>query len=116
MVEKKIDYTGGNGVSEQIFAVRSLVDGANGYLLKIGNGAVSINKLLNVAEIENNIKAYLDEPSKYPAAWNPRLQFTGWRARPDTINRKDLAIVAWVQNNNTKEVYQAAYFDVQSSK
>ncbi len=114
LVEKVIGYTGGNGISKHIFVVRHLVDGAIGSELKIDNGALNVDKSINVGEVEKGIKSYLDQPDKYPAAWNPNLQFTGWRERPDTLDRNDLAVVVWVQNNSTKEVYQAAYFDVQN--
>ena len=38
--------------------------------------------------------------------------FSGWKKRPEKLNRKNLAIIAWLQDKESKEVYQAVYRDI----
>jgi len=108
LVEKHVDYTGGNGVSKHIFVVRDLTESAEGSPVQFG---ASINRKIDVAEVEKTLKAYLDDPTNDPS-WRPWLQFTGWRARTDEIDENNLAIIAWVQDAETKSVLQAYYLDV----
>ena len=66
---------------------------------------------MNLADVEKSIKEYLDDPTKQ-RSWSSRRPFTGWRARPEKLDRANLAVVAWVQNLTSREVLQAVYADV----
>lgn len=112
LAEKSVDYTGGNGVSKQLFAVRYLVDGAEGSPVDFQKESQSIEKTINLDEVENLIKTYLDDPTKDPS-W--RGGKPDWRARPETLNPHNLAIVAWVQDNSTKQILQAFYTNVNNT-
>lgn len=115
LVERSVDYTGSNGVSKHLFVVRDLLDGAGGMPVTLKRGKQSFDKSVNVGEIERGNKVYLDNP-KEQESWPQRLQnFPGWKARPEKLNRENLAIVAWIQNTDTKEIMQAFYIDVSSS-
>ncbi len=109
LVEKSIAYTGANGVSRHIFVVRDLVNGAEGELVKFGKKDVRYTTSINVDDVRKGVSAYLDDPTKDPS-W--RGTFTGWKERTDTIDRTNLAVVAWVQDNTTKEVFQSHFIDV----
>ncbi len=111
LAEKTINYPGGNGVTKNIFVVRNLLDSAKGSPLTLKNGKADLKESFNVDEIEKNISEYLNDPTKYPS-WRRGMKFSGWRERTDKINRNNLAVVAWLQNNLTKEVLQAYYIDV----
>lgn len=111
LVEKSIHYSGSNGVTKHIFVVRSLIKGADGLPLELKNGMQNISDSFNVNEIEKNISSYLDDPTK-DSSWRRGLPFSGWKQRTDKIDRNNLAVVAWVQNNNTKDVLQSFYVDV----
>ncbi len=62
-------------------------------------------------EIEKNLSTYLDDPTK-DASWRQGVPFQGWNERTDKINRNNLAVAAWIQNNSTKDVLQSFYADV----
>lgn len=110
LAERSVDYTGGNGVSKQIFVVRHLVDGAEGSPVTISGAPLSVTKSIDLAGVEKSIKKYLDDPTKDPS-WRGSSA-PDWRARPDNINPHNLAVVAWVQDNATKNILQAFYTNV----
>ena len=109
LVERSIDYTGGNGVSKQLFVVRDLANGPDGEKFDNNKWTDKLEQTFDLTKIENGIKLYLDNPTKYPS-W--RGNFTGWRTRTDKIDQNNLAVVVWVQNNETKNIEQAFYTDV----
>ncbi len=111
LVEKTLNYPGGNGVTKNIFVVRHLINGSDGVPLKLKNGDEIVTDTLNLTEIENELTKYLDNPTQYPS-WRKSVPFTGWKEKTDKLNKNNLAVVAWVQNNNSKEVLQAYYLDV----
>lgn len=112
LVEKSIKYSGSNGITNHIFVVRSLKNGADGITLTANNNKLS--ESFNIDEIEKNISNYLDDPTKDPS-WRKGTAFKGWNQRTDKIDRNNLAVAAWIQDNNTKEVIQAFYADVPKS-
>lgn len=109
LAEKSIEYTGANGVDKHIFVVRDLAHGAEGTPLILGKKDAHHTVLINVDDIQNGVATYLDDPTKDPS-W--KGTFSGWKERTDSIDRSNLAIVAWVQNATTKEVMQSIYMDV----
>lgn len=111
LVERSVDYTGANGVSKHLYVVRKMVDGAMGLQLPLKQSRASFTKHIHISEIEKTIKEYLDNPTTQPS-WSTRRAFTVWRARPETLNRSNLAVVVWVQDMESKEVYQSAYEEV----
>ncbi len=111
LVEKSIIYPGGNGVTKNIFVVRDLFNKADGSKLNFKNGLQKFNVTFNLNKIENDLTNYLNAPEKYPS-WRRGVPFTGWKQKPDKLNKNNLAVVAWVQNNQSKEVLQALYLNV----
>lgn len=109
LVEKSIAYTGANGVNRHIYVVRDLVNGAEGDPLTLKKKEVKYTAAIDVNEVRKGISSYLDDPTKDPS-W--RGTFTGWKERTDTIDLSNLAVVAWVQDNITKEVFQSFFIDV----
>lgn len=109
LIEKSIAYVGGNGVSKHRFVVRDLAKGPEGNTFDTNKKNNKISQIFNLTNIENGIKSYLDDPTKYPS-W--RGNFTGWKTRPDNINHNNLAVVVWIQDNNSKSIEQAFYTEV----
>ena len=109
LVEKSINYTGGNGVSKQLFVVRNLANGPEGKKFDSNKRTDKLEQTLDLTKIENGIKSYLNDPTKDPS-W--RGNFTGWKTKTDKINQNNLAVVVWVQNNENKNIEQAFYTDV----
>ena len=106
-----LEYNGANGIAKHAFVVRRMFDGAKGTPVSLKQTSETISKQISLSEVEKGIKEYLDNPTSQPS-WSYRRPFSGWRARPENLNRSNLAIVAWVQDTKTKEVLQAAYQDV----
>ena len=109
LVERSINYTGGNGVSKQLFVVRHLANGAEGKKLDSNKRTDKLEQTFDLTKIENGIKSYLEDPTKDPS-W--RGNFTGWKSKTDKINPNNLAIIVWIQNNENKNIEQAFYTDV----
>jgi len=110
LAEKSVDYTGGNGVSKQLFVVRHLIDGPEGTPINITAKAKTIEKTIDLKKVEKTIKTYLDDPTKDPS-WRGGKS-PDWRARPENINPHNLAVIVWVQDNTTKQIAQAFYTNV----
>ncbi len=111
LVERSVDYTGSNNISKHAYVVRKLLDGSSGKLLSARKPIDTFEMSTNVAAIEKGIKEYLDNPTVQPS-WSTRRPFSGWKTRPEKLNRSNLAVVAWVQDGNSKSVLQAVYKDV----
>jgi tetratricopeptide (TPR) repeat protein len=114
LVEKSIDYTGGNGISRHTFVVRKVIDGGRGMALKVSDSGSTITRRIKLSEVEQGIRSYLDTVSRHPS-WRPSFEyFQGWKTRPDTIDPSNIAIVAWIQDPESKEVLQAFFCDVKA--
>ncbi|MCB0288813.1 MAG: hypothetical protein KDH97_01020 [Calditrichaeota bacterium] len=106
LVEREIDYEGSNRVPHHNFVARKLLGGAEGLPLQLTEKALKLNQEIDLKAVENDLATYLDD---YAAR---RLGEGGWKQRLDKLDRDDLAIVAWVQDNDSKQVLQAFYQDV----
>jgi tetratricopeptide (TPR) repeat protein len=107
LVEKTVNYTGSNTIDKHRFVVRN-------FLFSDKGSSINSNKIsgtFDVNKIEEGLKSYLDDPTKEPS-WRPGFGTPSWRARPDKLDRKNLAVVAWIQNPETKEIVNCVYFDV----
>lgn len=111
LVERSVDYAGSNGITKHAFVVRHILGGAGGTALSFKQPTESISKQVDLKEVEKTISAYLDSPTTQ-RSWSSRRPFTGWKTRPEKLDRSQLAIVAWVQDMKTKEVFQSAYQDL----
>lgn len=112
LIEKSIDYTGGNGITKHSYVVRKTLDGVQGISLKLSNDGEKITKVIELSQVERELQNYLDNVTKHPS-WRPSFtNFPGWKTRPDRINPSNIAIVAWIQDPESKEVLQSFYCDV----
>jgi tetratricopeptide (TPR) repeat protein len=103
LVEKSITYTGSNTIDKHKFVVRNLIES------EFSNHTIS--KSFNIDKIEEGLKDYLDNPTKHPS-WRPSFGPPLWKARTDKINRDNLAIVAWIQNPESREIINSIFLDV----
>ena len=110
VAEKSVKYTGANGIDKNIFVVRDLLDPPG---TKLNSLNETVSKEVNLKELRENITSYLTNPAKDPSWRMP--SFNGWRSGIDELKKidsKNLAVVVWVQDNETNEVLQAHYMDV----
>jgi thiol-disulfide isomerase/thioredoxin len=96
LVEDKVAYKGGNGVTEYHSVVRALPGGAAGLALKEKSGKHEAN--VDLDELRKSLTKYLDDYAGTVDAF-PNKE------RP--LELKNFRVVAFVQNDQTKEVLQA---------
>lgn len=102
LVEELVKYTGGNNLRFHHRVVRSLPGGAEGVLLKDKTGKQEIT--VDLGHLKESLNKYLNEFGKR-------------RAFPNTdrpMDLKNLYVVAFVQNDATKEVLQAVQVKVEA--
>jgi tetratricopeptide (TPR) repeat protein len=107
LIEKSINYTGSNTIDKHIFVVRDLLDNETGAPIK----SEKISKSFDLNKIEEGLKNYLDDPTNQPS-WRKSYGPPIWKARTDKINRNNLAVVAFIQNPETREIINSVYLDV----
>jgi hypothetical protein len=114
LVERSVDYTGGNGVTRQAMVVRKLFGGKDGTPLSPGVTGETVRLSCDVAGVEAGIRELLADPKGQPS-WPGRTRnFGSWRARPEKIDRTNILIVAWIQDPVTNQVLQSASRSVPS--
>jgi hypothetical protein len=104
LVEEQVRYTGGNGLRYHHHVVRALPGGAEGMALKEKTGKQTAT--VDLQELREKWNRYLNAAAK-------RLRFTN-SSRP--MEFRKLAVVAFVQDDATKEVLQAVQVPVTEEK
>jgi hypothetical protein len=108
LVEKEIRHLGENGIRFHPMVVRAF-GGEKGEGYKIeSNGKGTFDATFDLEAIGKDIRKQLDE---YEAKGHRGEPFK-FSAKKDQIGRADLAVVAFVQDDKTRHVLQAAYFDL----
>jgi hypothetical protein len=100
LVEDQVRYTGGNNLRFHHRVVRAMPGGVEGLALKEKSGKQSVT--VNLDELRKSLSAYLD-------AYAERKSFPNDQ-RP--MDFKNLSVVAFVQNDETKEILQAVQVEV----
>jgi hypothetical protein len=101
LVEDEIEYVGGNKVPTHHHVVRSLPGGAAGLVLKEKTGKQTVS--VDLEELRKSLNKYLTDWAKENDEFSGKL--------PE-IALKNLKVVAFVQNDATKEVLQSVQVDV----
>jgi thiol-disulfide isomerase/thioredoxin len=107
LAEKVVHFTGGNGVAEHRMVVRSLLGGPDGIDVNV-KGRTRTDQRLDLAAREQELLSYLNEYEQDPANAN-RLRNGGrFKEKTTTIADGGLVVVAFVQDEETREVLQTA--------
>jgi hypothetical protein len=101
LVEEFVRYRGGNGIRFHYSVVRGVIGPAEGTVLAAANSTHSWSA--NLAEIRQGLAAYLDRFTKD----HPEVSFF---EKPLKLSR--LRVVAFVQNDDTRDVHQAVQAEV----
>jgi len=111
LVEEIVHYTGENGVRFHPMAVRSLASTEKNVLgfPMTGGKADKVTYTFDVAKAVADAKAHLDEMEGGSSQRFGKFQFI---ERKSEINRSNLRIVAWVQDEKTKDVLQTVTVDL----
>ncbi len=104
LAEEKVHYKGYNTVAEHRFVVRKMFPSPEG--LPFGNKKeLTYTTKINLNQIEDSLKVYLDSMEK-------RANRKVFKEKKHQINSDNLFLVAFVQNNVTKEIFQASVIRV----
>ena len=105
LVEDVVRYKGGNNLPSHHYVVRALPGGAKGIALTEKSSKQTAT--IDLDELRGNLKKYLDDyASKGRAFPKP--------AKP--LELANLHVVAFVQNDDTKEVLQAVKVEVRGQE
>jgi hypothetical protein len=114
LVEEMVHYTGENGVRFHPMVVRSMASTEKdtlGFAVEAGKRA-KVTYAFDVAKAADEARAHLDEMESGKNERFGKFQFI---ERKSEINRANLRVVAFVQDEKTKEVVQTAVFDLEPS-
>ncbi len=99
LAEENVHYKGYNTVAEHRFVVRKMFPSSEG--IAFGNKKELIySNNINLNQLEDSLKVYLDSMEK-------RANRKVFKEKKHQINPDNLFLVAFVQNNVTKEIIQA---------
>lgn len=101
LVEEQIAYKGGNNIAEHHHVVRAFAGGVAGEKVVKGK-TLSKTLTVDIDQVRKDLRAYLDKTDKATPFPN--------KDRP--LDLKKLRVVAFVQNDATREVLQAIQVDV----
>ena len=104
LIEEKVRYQGSNNMRYHHHVVRAFPGGVEGVALKDKTGKHAAT--VDLAELRKTLIKYLDSTAKktpFPNSDRP-------------LDLKNLRVVAFVQNDKTKEVLQAVQVEVKMAK
>jgi hypothetical protein len=101
LAEEQVDYTGGNKIAEHHHVVRAFLGGVEGEKLVAGK-PFSKTLTVDLEQVRKDLKDYLTKT----AVDNP------FPTKDRPLDLKNLRIIAFVQNDGTREVLQAMQVDV----
>ena len=106
IVEDEVFYKGSNGIEQHKFVVRKMVKSADGFSFP-KKGKLVVNEAVN-------IKTLIADLGKYYETTNARYAQlgSGLKAKKNDIDMKRLAVVAFVQDDMTREILQASVVKV----
>jgi hypothetical protein len=106
LVEDSVRYVGSNGVRFHNFVVRKLLGTPEGVPLKGPGQNVTVAESVDVGELARSLDTYLSAYEE-KASKSVRGPFT-FKDRANRMDASKLFVVAFVQDDKTKEVLQAA--------
>ncbi|MFC1628398.1 hypothetical protein ACFL3H_04730 [Gemmatimonadota bacterium] len=110
LAEGLLHFTGANGVAEHQMVVRAFIGGHEGYALGQDNRTTNVEDSINLATLQSDLLSYLttwesENPDRFRNS-------PGFSKKMHEIDRSQLLLVAFVQNDETKEVYQTRVIEL----
>ena len=107
LAEKQVRYSGENGIRFHPMVVRAMAgDGANGFAVD-SSGARTYDASFDVAQLSADLKSYLENYEVENDRFGP-IRFS---EKKYSIAIENIAIVAFVQDADTKRVLEATYVE-----
>jgi len=110
LAEKMVTYSGENGVRHHPMVVRSFT----GYALE-GAKSKAVEHTFSLPEVVAKLKKHLDDFEVKDERHNKDGKFR-FLAKPYEMNPSNLAVVAWVEDEKTKDILNSIYVEVPSTK
>ena len=107
LVEDRLRYSGENGIRFHHMVVRNIAANAEGFAMEPGKDS-DIPYTFDIPKIPDGLKTYLDGYEKA----NDRFGHITFIRKMYAINQSNLSVVAFVQDETTKHILQAAYAPV----
>lgn len=98
LAEEKVHYQGYNTVAEHRFVVRKILPTSAGIQF-IGKKEIKLNTKIDILKIQKELKDYLDGMEK-------KAKRQLFKEKKYLIDEKNLFIISFVQDENTKEILQ----------
>lgn len=117
LAQKEVRYVGLNELDTHRMVVRDIISGPDGYPIDASNEVTVVTEIYDLAELEADLLAYLADFEENPTMMGepaPWLKET-WRGFPDkacNVTESELVLVAFVQDDRTREVLQAASLEL----
>src|SRR5262249_22176549 len=105
LIEDVVEYKGTNGIPSYRHVVRAMPGGAEGVAIKERTGKQSAT--VDLDEVKKDIKKYLDDQT------TKGMKFPG---KVPEVELKNLRVIAFVQDDKSREVLQAVQADVKNEK
>ena len=90
--------------------VRSFLGGADGYALRTGKRTTKVKDSLDLAVLQSDLLTYLNDWESENA--DRFRSGPGFSRKMHEIDRSRLLLVAFVQNDETKQVYQTRVLEL----
>jgi hypothetical protein len=113
LVETQTDYRGGSGTLTHYHVVRWMAGGSEG--TAVTKGALKKTFTVDEKELRKELSQYQDkvnEARPFPAKGYHKVAFMSFPIQDRPLDLKNFKVIAFVQNDMTKEVLQAAQADV----
>lgn len=108
LVENELSYMGGNGVRFHPMVVREFGgEQRDGFPLKDKNGTIEWQ--FDLQKVSDDLKTYID---KYEQDLQKDDKDFAFSEKKFQINNKDLSVIAFIQDEKTKNILQSAYLDL----
>jgi hypothetical protein len=104
LIEDVVEYTGSNKVAEHHHVVRTLPGGLEGKA--VGEKSAKTAEIVDLDELKKGLKD----------AWDKTVEESKFAMKEQPLELKKLKVVAFVQNDTTKEILQAVQVDVKAAE
>ncbi len=101
LAEEAVSYTGANGIEHHKFVVRKMIRSADGIAFP-SNGILTVEEKINVKTVQQDLEKYHTKMTAEFAKVGAKIN-----AKKTAIDPKNLVIVAFAQDDYTREVLQA---------
>jgi tetratricopeptide (TPR) repeat protein len=110
LAEEEVAYKGANGIEQHKFVVRTMVTPEKGLPFP-SNGKLSVKQNINLAKVTASLQGYYEKANKQYTELGAPL-----KENKSSIDPRRLAVVMFVQDQETKEVLQAVTVKVMDRK